>query len=304
MVVPMLQRNAGGGGVKRVSLASIVAGILTAWTAWSADLPLGEQNNQFSDEETNGPYRDQALAVIKQHQLNPDLPCPRYREFKEYINLRWPHHPKVIAFYREALTTRPAGTIEDLWSPTPGVWDDSFFDLIVKFIENEARHNTGPPYTTLRRAMDILPRHARCWAADGSANLRLSKALLVAFPSLTQPPANPKTVKWSDWYIMAEMLVMTGDKAMIEVFRPYLKIKHSLGNGLVSMKETPYRVCDIAHRHIVALLGEQDLREMMIWQSVLLPPRNLEESAAEVKQWDRKVEELEKRLGKSKPSRQ
>ena len=82
--------------------------------------------------------REQVLAAIKQRQMDDSWPGFQYNALMDLVNRRWPHDPIMIAFYHEALATRGEAAIMDLFSPLPGIWDDSLLEPVVQVIEKNA----------------------------------------------------------------------------------------------------------------------------------------------------------------------
>lgn len=92
--------------------------------------------------------RELALAALKQREMDGSLPSFQYNALMDVVSQRWPHDPAVIAFYHEALAKRGDEAIFELWSPLPGVWDDSLLEPVVRLIEKTASESALPHTNT------------------------------------------------------------------------------------------------------------------------------------------------------------
>jgi len=222
---------------------------------------------------------DQALATLKQRELDDSLLEDPYNWFMWMVDAQWPHDPALIAFYRDAIVNRGDGAIMELFSPMPGIWDDSFVELLVKGLEARALRLANPPvpapargrpgttspppphmtYSTedvFEDGFNVLDRHYAAWAKDESIPPRLSKAVLTAYPSLTGNTSSGAPLGSQTFSNAMMLLGHTHDRAMIAILRPFLSNKTVDGNGVESLKHTPLRVCEMAANAIYALLGE------------------------------------------------
>lgn len=193
--------------------------------------------------------REQALAAINRRLIDGSLPGFSYDALMDLVNRRWPHDPAIIAFYREALTSRGDAAISDLWSPQPGVWDDSLLEPVVSLVEKTTS------WMVLDDALSVLDQHYIVWTNDPSIPPRLSKAVLTLFPSLTNASVNPR-LKGLMWCNAVRMLGESHDPAMVSLLRPYLKDK-ALANdpGGIGAGITTMRVCDDAAEALYSLLN-------------------------------------------------
>ena len=146
---------------------------------------------------TKAVTRELALAAVKQRQLDDSLPGFQYSALMDLVHQRWPQDAAVIAFYREALATRGEAAISDLFSPLPGIWDDSLLEPVIHVMEkNDSTaalvYGAGAPnqisWVVIERALDVLDRHCSVWETNASIPPRLSKVVLTMFPSLTRVP--------------------------------------------------------------------------------------------------------------------
>ena len=237
--------------------------------------------------------REQALTAIKQRQIDGSLPGFQYNALMDLVNQRWPHDPAVIAFYREALATRGDAAIFELWSPQPGVWDDSLLEPVVSLIEKTAS------WIVMDNALSVLDQHHAVWAGDASIPPRLSKALLTMFPSLTNTSLSGPRPGEQMWCNAVQMLAKTRDSAMLVVLRPFLRDKVVAGDGSYWMVEDrpPLRACDKAAIAIKELLGEeyQYLTDGAIGMTGI-PYWKMHGSYPKWDEWDKKIAELQKRL--------
>jgi hypothetical protein len=177
--------------------------------------------------------REQVLAAIKQRQLDDSLPGFQFTALMDLVNRRWPHDATVISFYREALATRGEVAIMDLFSPLPGIWDDSLLEPVIQMIERNASTATlvykadAPKqvsWIVIENALSVLDRHYSLWATNTTIPPRLSKAVLTIFPSLTNATVTPQ-LKGQMWCNAVWMLGESHDPAMVSVLRPYLEDK-------------------------------------------------------------------------------
>jgi hypothetical protein len=96
-----------------------------------------------------------ALAAVKQRQLDDSLPGFQYNALMDLVNQRWPHDAAVIAFYREAMATRGEVAIFDLFSPLPGIWDDSLLEPVIHMMEKKWDEWDGK-IAELQKQLDAL----------------------------------------------------------------------------------------------------------------------------------------------------
>jgi hypothetical protein len=117
--------------------------------------------------------REKMLAAIKQRQMDDSLPGFQYNALMDLVNQRWPHDAAVIAFYHEALATRGEAAIMDLFSPLPGIWDDSLLEPVLQVIEKNAStatfvYKAATPkqvsWIVIDNALAVLNRHYSLWA--------------------------------------------------------------------------------------------------------------------------------------------
>jgi len=234
---------------------------------------------------------EQALAAIRQRQIDGSLPGFQYNALMDLVNQRWPHDPTVIAFYREALATRGDAAIIELWSPQPGVWDDSLLEPVVSLVKKTAF------WIVMDDALSVLDQHYAVWARDASIPPRLSKPVLRMFPSLTNASLSGLQPGDQMWCNAVQMLAKTHDTAMLAVLRPFLKDKVMAGDGSYWMAEDrpPLRACDKAAIAIKKLLGMQDFNNREIFTSGM-PCRKVRDSHPKWIEWDKNIAELQKHL--------
>ncbi len=264
--------------------------------------------------------REQVLAAIKQRQLDDSLPGFQFTALMDLVNRRWPHDATVISFYREALATRGEIAIMDLFSPLPGIWDDSLLEPVIEMIEKNAStattvYKAAAPkqvsWIVIENALSVLDRHYSLWATNTTIPPRLSKSVLTIFPSLTNTSVNPQ-LKGQMWCNAVWMLSESHDPAMVSVLRPYLEEKDladdpgGLGDGITTM-----RICDKAARAINSLLnlklefprsdmllfgGREVLKNgtnVILWKSHGAAGVNMWSGTDPVwKEWDKKIAEL------------
>lgn len=235
--------------------------------------------------------REQALAALKQRQIDGSLPGGQYNALMDLVNRRWPHDPTVIAFCREALAARGDAAIFELWSPQPGVWDDSLLEPVVRLTEKTA------DWVVMDDALSVLDQHHAVWAKDASIPPRLSQALLKKFPSLTNASLSGPRPGNQMWCNALRMLAKSHDLAMLAVMRPFLKDKTLAGDGSYWMEKDrpPLRACDKAAINIKELLGEKDFIEGEIGMPGT-PYWKVHDSYPKWEEWDKKIAELQKRL--------
>lgn len=246
-----------------------------------------------------------ALAALKQREMDGSLPGFQFNALMDVVNQRWPHDPAVIAFYREALATRGDEAISELWSPLPGVWDDSLLEPVVNLIEKmasvSALHHTDTaklkrvPWTVMDNALYVLDRHYSVWAKDASIPPRLSKAVLLAFPSLTNTSVSGPQPGNQMWCNAVQMLAKSHDLTMNAVLRPFLKVKVVAGDGTMWSDKTPLRACDKAAIAITSLLGDKNLADGG-WAYSGAGIRSVQDTYPKWDEWDQKIIQLQKRL--------
>ncbi len=255
-------------------------------------------------EAADGLPLELALAALKQRETDGSLPGFQYNALMDVVNRRWSHDPVVIAFYRKALTTRGDAAIFELLSPSPGIWDDSLLEGVVRLIEISGSDSTSQhtskskdaPWMVMDRAFSVLNRHYSVWATNASIPPRLSKAVLTTFPSLTNaamPGPHPGDQMWCN---AINMLAQTHNLAMVTVLRPFLKDKVVAGDGSMWIENrTPLRACDKAAISINQLLGDTENFEPGIAMSGIIN-LNTHDSYPEWDKWDKKIAKLQKRL--------
>src|ERR1022692_1703620 len=127
--------------------------------------------------------REKMLAAIKQRQMDDSLPGFQYNAMMDLVNQRWPHDAAVIAFYSEALAIRGEVAISDLFSPLPGIWDDSLLEPVIHMMEKNAStaalvYKEDAPkqvsWVVIDNALAVLDRHYSVWATNASIPPRLS----------------------------------------------------------------------------------------------------------------------------------
>ena len=254
--------------------------------------------------------RELALAAIKQRQLDHSLGGFQFDALMDIVNARWRSDPVVIAFYREALETRGDTAVSDLWSPQPGIWDDSLVEPVVRLIERAATNSVKE--FVIGNALMALDGHYDAWATNASIPPRLSKAVLEDCSNLTNTLVRPQL--GLGWCNSVQMLAETHDPAMVCSLRPFLKQKDlaydpgGLGDGFTTM-----RICDEAAEAInqlldlkinfrpsdMYLIGGHDVftngTTVTIWQE---EPKDRTWSGYDPawKDWDEKIADMEKRL--------
>lgn len=225
---------------------------------------------------------EQALMAAKQRQIEGPTSF-QFHNLMALLNQRWPHDPATITFFREALATRGAVALKDLANPLSNAWDKSFTIPVVEFMER-----TG----SYREALALLAFHHADWAQDAAIPPRLSKVVMTAHPTLANPLISPKPED-NRWHSVFQSLAQTRDPAMVPVLRRFLKIKIIDGEGLIGGERTPRRVCDSAAVAIKTLLGYPLEREdISSYSGVGWEPKDY----PKWKEWDQKIEELEKQL--------
>jgi hypothetical protein len=231
--------------------------------------------------------REEALAAIKQRQIDGSLSGFQFTPLMGLVNRRWPHDPAIIAFFREALATRGDEAIIELYSPQPGVWDDSLLELVVSLTAKTSS------WTTLDRALYVLDQRYAVWATIASIPPRLSQAVLIMYPSLTNAAlSGARPGDWA-WCIAVPMLAKTHDPAMLAVLRPFLANKGMAGGGSYWMTEgdPPLRTCDEAAIAISELLREKDFTR----DGIGMPGRpywKVHDTYPKWVEWDKKIAEL------------
>jgi hypothetical protein len=243
--------------------------------------------------------RELAMAALKQRELEGSRPSFQYYALMDVLNRRWPHDPVVIAFCREALATRGREAIFELWSPLPGIWDDSLLEPVVRLIEKTAADSAAVRWFVIYDALDVLDRHYSAWATNTSIPPRLSKAVLMLFPSLAnaaRPSPKPGDQMWCN---AVGMLAQTRDAGMIAVIRPFLKDEVVAGDGMVWIARgsgiQPLRACDETAVAIRKLLGDADSPDGGYGMSGGFVPKP-GTSYPKWHEWDKKIGELQKRL--------
>jgi hypothetical protein len=249
--------------------------------------------------------REQVLAAVKQRQLDNSLPGFQYNALMDLVNQRWSRDEAVIAFYREALATRGQVAIFDLFSPLPGIWDDSLVEPVIRVIEENASaaksFRAGTPirvsWIVIDNALAVLDRHHSVWATDASIPPRLSKAVLTVFPSIKDVSLSGPHPGEQMWCNAVRLLAKTHDSEMIAVLRPFLKDEVVAGDGGYWMaKDTaPLRACDNAAIAIKQLLGEKNFPNEVIGMSGI-PYSKTRESYPKWNEWDQRIAELQRQL--------
>ncbi len=239
--------------------------------------------------------REQALAAVKQRQLDENLPGFQYNALMDLVNRRWPHDEAVIGFYRDALARRGEVAISDLFSPTPGIWDDSLLEPVIAVIEKAGKPNQVH-WNVVDHALAVLDRHHSVWETNTAIPPRLSKAVLAMFPSLTNTAVSGPRPGEQMWCYALQMLAKTHDSEMIPVLRPFLTNKGMAGDGCYWIVEAnpPLRACDRAAITIRQLLGERNSVEPIGMPG--LPYWNVRESYPKWDEWDGKIAELQQQL--------
>ncbi len=247
---------------------------------------------------------EQALAVIKLHQLEGTLPnnaspSGGLGTLLQVVDQKWSRNPEVIAFYRDALAARGGEAIRDLESMR-SVWDDTFVAALVKNFETTApvvargRANQSRlpvaewPSSIFSSALSLLDEHYTVWAKDATIPPRLSQAILTAYPALSRAPGGSSG--GGEWIYGLGMLGLTHDHAMIAVLRPFLADKTPVSQ---IDRGTPLRVSELASNAILQLLGDPPLYfggESGIGPDAYPGPHPLWDD------WDKQIAELQKRL--------
>jgi hypothetical protein len=269
------------------------------------------ENNRLAEllrspEITKAVTREQALAAVKQRQLDDSLPGFQYNAMMDLVNQRWPHDAAVIAFYSEALAIRGEVAISDLFSPLPGIWDDSLLEPVIHMMEKNAStaalvYKEDAPkqvsWVVIDNALAVLDRHYSVWATNASIPPRLSAVVLTMFPSLTNAILLGPRPGNQMWCNAVRMLSETHDPTMIAVLRPYLKDKAMAGDGGYWMVKDnpPVRACDRAAIAIKQLVGEKGFAHEAIGMPGL-PYWNVRDSYPKWDEWDGKIAELQKQL--------
>jgi hypothetical protein len=256
--------------------------------------------NKIPKPKSLAEFNLRALDILKSNEEASG--SPPY-EILDYINSQGAHDPAVIDFFQVALVTRGDEAINDLWSPSPGIWDDSFLEPVVHLIEKCAAKSKPAninvaqgkhPWMVMENALDVLERHHSVWAGDASIPPRLSKAVLTLFPSFkdtAKPNPPPGDQMWCN---VVRMLAQTHDRAMIAVLRPFLKDKVVAGDGAVEGGE-PLRACDEAAMAIKQLLGDKTSEDDQFVISGV-GVGNVRDSYPEWDEWDKRIVDLQKRL--------
>jgi hypothetical protein len=207
----------------------------------------------------------------------------------DLVNQHWPHDPVLAAFYRDALTTQGEEAVSELWSPQPGVWDDSLLEPVVRLVERT------DSWIAMDRAIYALNQHYAVWAGNAVIPARLSKALLAKFPSLTNASVAGPRPGEQLWCNAVGLLAETHDRAMIAVLRPFLRDKVVAGDGSYWANEAPVRACDEAAVAIGDLLGEKEFAHSARTMAGTAYGK-AHNSYPEWKEWDERIAELQKRL--------
>jgi len=233
---------------------------------------------------------EQALAAIKQREIDGSMPGGQYNSLMDFVNRRWPHDPTIIAFYREALASRGDAAIIELWSPQPGVWDDSLLEPVVSLVGKTTS------WIVIDNALSVLNQHHAVWAGNASIPPRLSEPLLKMFPTLTNASLSGPYPGDQLWCNAARMLAETHDEAMLAVLRPFLTNKVMAGDGSYWMvaDDPPLRACD------EAALAIEELMEKVFTNGPVgmpgIPYWNVHASYPIWIEWDNNIAELQKRL--------
>lgn len=227
---------------------------------------------------------DQALAALKQRQIEGIEGSHRLEEVLVLVFNRWRTDPAVIAFYSDALRERGPEAISDLNSSL--IWDDSFVELIVQQIEKAAQSPVN--IDALSRGVNVLDRHYASWTALTSVPPRLTRAIVEIHAALGLRSGTA-------FYRFADLLAKTHDRAAIGVLRPFLSdktIDHytSLSSNMPAGR-TPMRYSELAANGILRLLGEPILFDP--WKRAVATGIAPYPEWAE---WDRKIATLQQRL--------
>lgn len=276
--------------------------------------PLAPIQVQLSSKETI--TLEQSLSAIEAHLQNPTFPSHPAVPMQA-VNERWPQNPLVIAFFLKAIANRSDEAIEDL-RRMPNVWDESFVEPVVKAIESAAMavlpdelsafgQTRGAPIT-ISSGLNLLAMHYPAWSKDTTIAPRLSRAVLTAYPALnaraasesanraTQGPKPGWEPSSHNFYHAMMLLVLTSDRAMIAVLRPFLANKEIGAGGGYNSRRVPFRVCDLAANGIFQLLGEELLFPTGEPSAGSAGLRNPQSSYPEWSDRDEKIAALEKRL--------
>lgn len=237
------------------------------------------------EETSRAVTLDQALAALKQGQIEGSV---RFREVMDLVIRRWRSDPAAIEFYREALVTRGPKAVADLSMFAPTIWDNSFIDLVAGVIEAAAR----PPVNSqaLSRGIGLLDRNYASWSSDTSLPPRLSKAVRESKGALDGWNGTA-----SAFYNFVNLLVMTHDRTMIGVLRPYLMDRtidqFTSLSSIMPSGRTPMRYSELAASGITRLLGEPAMFDP--WQRAAAPREGPYPEWAE---WDKQIAALQQRL--------
>ncbi|NLT69711.1 MAG: hypothetical protein GXX91_03330 [Verrucomicrobiaceae bacterium] len=266
------------------SMQTELAGLLTKLSSGSplltTRLEFSARLNETENNRLSGLLQEplvsdsltlqQVLAAVKQRQMDGNFVCG---PLMDLVKRRWADDPTMLAFFLEALATRGEEAIVDLYLPSPGIWDDSFIEPIVKLAEKSSKYQVSVSahkrMITLHRCLDVLDRNRGSWAKDPTISPRLSKAVLRGYPILTGYRAenlddrgrNPAGTESQEFYVALDSITLTRDAAMIPILRPFLR-ETKLNAYTVNSSQPgmiPMRVCDIAANAISQILGGAEI---------------------------------------------
>ena len=92
---------------------------------------------------------DLALQVLKLRQMRDTFELD---ELKTFVFQHYRQDARVVAFYRDALTTRGVAAVADLHGVDYEPWDVSFIEPVIRVAE------TASGYLPLSRAIDMMDR--------------------------------------------------------------------------------------------------------------------------------------------------
>ncbi len=257
--------------------------IAGASSVLAADAPATASATSTKPEATpvaNGMTVEQALAALKVHEEKDTFGDAKAWEAINMVNEHFAKDPVVIAFFRDALTTRPDEACSDLQCMRK-VWDGSFVEPMLKIVDTNAEaiaHSSGvgvrgysptlpaikEPINIFEDAIDVFAAHYTSWGKDLTIAPHLSKAVFVAYPDLIGTTIGGITAHGvielprMELYLLAE----THDPAMLGVLQTFLSDK-APDRWEISVRRTPARTCDIAANAINYFLGERELFEFM-----------------------------------------
>ena len=165
-------------------------------------------------------------------ELAEEKGIPRRDEDLDFMKDEHAHDPDVIAFFREALTTRGEAALQDLTRYPANIWDDSFVDPLLKVVEERATQPASQPrhdsFSTIFDSMhDLFTLHPQVWS-DPSVSDRLGKAVLTAYPYLSDPTStlvNDNLLGSPEFSTAVDTLSLTRAPSAVAVLQPFLKVK-------------------------------------------------------------------------------